>query len=86
MATTLADCTDDSLPPLVHAHLFSPSRYTGKERDAESGLDYFGARYYGSNMGRWMSPRVPHISLLRCGFAGSLSVDGGCSFVHRLTA
>jgi RHS repeat-associated protein len=32
------------------------SRYTGKERDTESGLDYFGARYYGSNMGRWMSP------------------------------
>ncbi len=35
---------------------FSPSRSTGKERDAESGLDYFGARYYGSSMGRWMSP------------------------------
>jgi RHS repeat-associated protein len=32
------------------------SRYTGKERDTESGLDYFGARYYGSTMGRWMSP------------------------------
>lgn len=32
------------------------SRYTGKERDAESGLDYFGARYYGSSMGRWTSP------------------------------
>ena len=32
------------------------SRYTGKERDAETGLDYFGARYYSSNMGRWMSP------------------------------
>ena len=31
-------------------------RYTGKERDAESGLDYFTARYYGSNMGRMMSP------------------------------
>lgn len=30
--------------------------YTGKERDAESGLDYFGARYYGSTMGRFMSP------------------------------
>jgi len=29
---------------------------TGKERDTESGLDYFGARYYASNMGRWMSP------------------------------
>ena len=30
--------------------------FTGKERDSESGLDYFGARYYGSSMGRWMSP------------------------------
>jgi RHS repeat-associated protein len=30
--------------------------YTGKERDAESGLDYFGARYYSSNMGRFSSP------------------------------
>ncbi|QHN03183.1 hypothetical protein FTO74_07230 [Granulicella sp. WH15] len=35
---------------------FSSSRYTGKERDAESGLDYFGARYYSSNMGRFSSP------------------------------
>jgi len=35
-----------------------PNRYkfTGKERDAESGLDYFGARYNSSNMGRFMSP------------------------------
>jgi RHS repeat-associated protein len=32
------------------------SRCTGKERDAESGNDYFGARYYASSMGRWMSP------------------------------
>jgi RHS repeat-associated protein len=32
------------------------SRSSGKERDSETGLDYFGARYYGSNMGRWMSP------------------------------
>ena len=30
--------------------------FTGKERDAESGLDYFGARYYGSSVGRFMSP------------------------------
>jgi RHS repeat-associated protein len=30
--------------------------FTGKERDAESGLDYSHYRYYGSNMGRWMSP------------------------------
>jgi RHS repeat-associated protein len=32
------------------------SRYTGKERDSESGNDYFGARYYASSMGRFMSP------------------------------
>jgi RHS repeat-associated protein len=29
---------------------------TGKERDTESGLDYFEARYYGSSMGRFSSP------------------------------
>jgi len=34
----------------------SPRHFTGKERDSESGLDYFGARYFGSNMGRFMSP------------------------------
>ena len=32
------------------------SRSTGKERDQESGNDYFGARYYASTMGRFMSP------------------------------
>ncbi len=30
--------------------------YTGKERDAESGLDYFGARYYSGAQGRFTSP------------------------------
>jgi RHS repeat-associated protein len=35
---------------------FCVSRYTGKERDTESGLDYMGGRYYGSTMGRFMSP------------------------------
>jgi RHS repeat-associated protein len=34
----------------------SPLHFTGKERDAESGNDYFGARYYASSMGRFMSP------------------------------
>jgi RHS repeat-associated protein len=32
------------------------SRCTGKERDTESGNDYFDARYYSSAMGRFMSP------------------------------
>ena len=30
-----------------------PRKFTGKERDAETGLDYFGARYYGSKIGRF---------------------------------
>jgi RHS repeat-associated protein len=30
-----------------------PKRFTGKERDAETGLDYFGARYYGSRIARF---------------------------------
>ena len=53
-------CTGSLDSPTEH-------HFTGKERDAESGLDYFGARYYASNMGRWMSPdwadkpeAVPH--------------------------
>jgi RHS repeat-associated protein len=44
--------------------------FTGKERDAETGLDFFGARYYSSPTGRWMSPdwaakpeAVPYSSL-----------------------
>ena len=32
------------------------SRCTGKERDSESGLDNFGARYDASSLGRYMTP------------------------------
>lgn len=31
-------------------------KFTSKERDAESGLDNFGARYNASNLGRFMTP------------------------------
>lgn len=31
-------------------------RYTGKERDEESGLYYHGARYYAPWLGRWIAP------------------------------
>jgi RHS repeat-associated protein len=34
----------------------SPMHFTGKERDSESSLDMFGARYYASTMGRFMIP------------------------------
>jgi RHS repeat-associated protein len=41
----------ESCGPTPTEHLF-----TGKERDTESGNDYFGARYYASSMGRFLSP------------------------------
>ena len=31
-------------------------KFTSKERDSESGLDMFGARYYGSSLGRFITP------------------------------
>jgi len=34
-------------------------KFTGKERDTESGLDNFGARYFTSTFGRFMSPDEP---------------------------
>lgn len=42
-------------------------RFTGKERDSESGYDYFGARYYSSTLPMWLSvdplsDKYPHIS------------------------
>jgi len=45
MQNTLGNCSDAT-----------ENHFTGKERDTESGLDYFGARYYGSSTGRFMSP------------------------------
>jgi RHS repeat-associated protein len=42
-------CTGSITSPTEH-------HFTGKERDTESGNDYFEARYYSSNMGRFMSP------------------------------
>jgi RHS repeat-associated protein len=35
------------------------AEFTGKERDAETGLDYFGARYFSSAQGRFTSPDKP---------------------------
>jgi RHS repeat-associated protein len=38
-----------------------PTRFTGKERDAESGLDYFGARYYASRSARFTTADPAHV-------------------------
>jgi RHS repeat-associated protein len=61
MQEPISTRTSDTPMTLPAACLFSEasghqSISTGKERDAESGNDYFGARYYASSMGRWMSP------------------------------
>jgi RHS repeat-associated protein len=37
----------------LSAHAY---KFTGNERDSESGLDMFGARHYGSSLGRFMTP------------------------------
>lgn len=36
--------------------MITPARSSPKKRDSESGLDYFLARYYSSNQGRFTSP------------------------------
>lgn len=33
--------------------MHAATRFTGKERDAETGLDYFGARYFSGAQGRF---------------------------------
>jgi RHS repeat-associated protein len=50
----LAPSTDQYAP--ATADDATPLHFTGKERDAESGNDYFEARYYSSAMGRFLSP------------------------------
>jgi RHS repeat-associated protein len=47
--TGLTATQPEQLPP-------PPHRASGKERDTESGNDYFEARYYSSTMGRFLSP------------------------------
>jgi RHS repeat-associated protein len=44
------------IPCLSPSEDATEHHFTGKERDPESGNDYFGARYYASSMGRWLSP------------------------------
>lgn len=54
-------CYDADFEPFGGEHVYTNTcpqnyRFTGKERDTESGLDNFGARYYASTTGRFMSP------------------------------
>jgi RHS repeat-associated protein len=40
-------------------------KFTGKERDSETGLDYFGARYFSSAQGRFTSPDPTFLNILK---------------------
>jgi RHS repeat-associated protein len=40
-------------------------KFTGKERDAETGLDYFGARYFSGAQGRFTSPDQINVTKAR---------------------
>ena len=51
-----SDPFGDYLTPHVTTPDPTEHHFTGKERDAESGNDYFGARYYASSMARFLSP------------------------------
>ncbi|MCE3006581.1 MAG: RHS repeat-associated core domain-containing protein [Acidobacteriota bacterium] len=44
--------------PFTGVMIIGP-RFTGKERDGETGLDYFGARYLSGAQGRFTSPDKP---------------------------
>jgi RHS repeat-associated protein len=59
--TTATKCYDADLYPFGGERWYTDScdshfKFTGKERDSESGLDNFGARYNSSSLGRFMSP------------------------------
>ena len=43
-------------PPYTQSCTFNTYKFTGKERDSETGLENFGARYDASTMGRFVSP------------------------------
>ena len=51
--------TSESYVTTVYGYVALAEQFTGKERDAETGLDYFGARYLSSAQGRFTSPDAP---------------------------
>ncbi|MFO0282117.1 MAG: RHS repeat-associated core domain-containing protein, partial [Acidobacteriota bacterium] len=53
---------DERYPTLVYPRAGGQAvsiMFTGKERDGETGLDYFGARYFSGAQGRFTSPDAP---------------------------
>ena len=53
-AVTRANEPDPSIPN-VYSSFASPYTFSAKEKDSESGYNYFGARYYTDNIMMWLS-------------------------------
>jgi len=51
-------CFESVAYPSTSADILN-QKFTGKERDAETGLDFFGARYFSGAQGRFTSPDAP---------------------------
>jgi RHS repeat-associated protein len=61
------NCSSSVQSPTEH-------HFTGKERDQESGNDYFGARYYASSMGRMLSPDPSQLYFANPAYPQSLNL------------
>jgi RHS repeat-associated protein len=67
LLTKLDQSVEESLDFLPYGEPIGPSgtgtthKFTGKERNSESGLDYFGARFYVSFTGRFLNADLPFI-------------------------
>jgi RHS repeat-associated protein len=57
------ECVKPETGPPVLTTRSNAYKFTGKERDSESNLDYFGARHNSSAMGRFMSPDPKQFSV-----------------------
>jgi RHS repeat-associated protein len=56
-------CVYDEVSGSCLEYCLRGPKFTGKERDTESGFDMFAARYYASNLGRFSSPDPVRMTL-----------------------
>ncbi len=69
----------------------TPYQFTGKEKDAETGYNYFGARYYNSDLSIWLSVDAflgKHPSLTPYNYCANnpikyIDINGDTIFVNR---
>jgi len=89
--STVQESILDPFGELLHQPLTSASNaylFTDQERDGETGLDYFGARYYDPWVGRFMSvdPESLGGSMFRVSAHASQALNGYSYVMNRPTA